>query len=195
MIISSCNGGLSKCEKIQEWNIEKYKIVKSQCPDLVLSHSISYSVYVDNEIKGSAASKLDSCKFNWQADNEQFITFNVCKNKISVIKPNKIFLNQKSIDSISIFSNSNNQAQRFTSEQINIFVNDWNNSKTRGYSTKPFDSAFSFFPSYQYKLTIFSKGQEKTFYGYNFLILDSSNWKYEMSKPNNIDYFHKYWKK
>ena len=78
---------------------------------------------------------------------------------------------------------------------MGTFVKDWNNSKTRGYSEKPFDSAFFVFPAYQYRLTVFSKGVGRPFYGYNYLILDSSNWKYEMSKNGDLKYIHNYWKK
>jgi hypothetical protein len=79
--------------------------------------------------------------------------------------------------------------------QIETFAQDWNSSEVRGYSDSPFDSAFFVFPAYQYKLTVFSKGDERVFYGYNYIILDSSNWEYEMSKEQDIKYIHSYWKK
>lgn len=80
--------------------------------------------------------------------------------------------------------------------QIEQFVTNFNNSKTRGYyPEEPFDSAFNVLPAYQYRLTVFSKGIERPFYCYNYVILDSSNWKYEMGKEGELDYFHKYWNK
>ena len=78
---------------------------------------------------------------------------------------------------------------------MGTFVKDWNNSKTRGYSEEHFDSSLSSFPAYQYKLTVFSKGAKQLFYGYNYLILDSSGWEFEMSKDGELNYFHNYWKK
>ena len=58
-----------------------------------------------------------------------------------------------------------------------------------------FDSAFLFFPAYQYKITVFSNDGKRSFYGYNYLILDSSNWEYEMSKTGELGYFHSDWSK
>ncbi|MCD6178918.1 MAG: hypothetical protein J7K39_03340, partial [Bacteroidales bacterium] len=85
--------------------------------------------------------------------------------------------------------------QLLTRTQIETFTKDWNNSKTRGYSNEPFDSAFYRFPAYQYKLTVYLGGAERPFYGYNYLILDSSEWEFEMSEMGDYDYFHEYWKK
>jgi hypothetical protein len=120
----------------------------------------------------------------------------LCDNTIKEHKPNKLVLDTKSIDSITIFANEFKQTQRLTTKEVENFVKDWNNSKTRGYyPDEPFDSAFSIFPAYQYCVTIFSKGQERPFYAYNYVILDSSNWKYEMSKTGDLKYIHNYWKK
>ena len=184
-----------KCETVQEWKVKNYKIAKSKCPDLVLAFHYEYDVYIDDKRKGSGASQVDSCTFTWQADNESFMTLNTCNNTIQELKPNKFPLDLKTIDSVTIYSKELNKTQLMTSTQIGKFVNDWNNSKARGYSDKPFDSSFSIFPAYQYKLTVFSKEIKRPFYGYNYLILDSSNWKFEMSKIGELDYFHGYWKK
>lgn len=162
---------------------------------MVLAFHYEYDVYVGDKRIGSGASQVDSCIFTWQADNESFLTLNACDNLIQELKPRKISLDTKSIDSITIFSNQIKQTQVLTAKQIETFANDWNNSKTRGYSDKPFDSAFFVFPAYQYKLTVFSKGVKRPFYGYNYLILDSTNWKFEMSKTDELNYFHNYWKK
>jgi hypothetical protein len=88
------------------------------------------------------------------------------------------------------------QTQTLTNKEIEKFVTDWNKSNTRGYyPDEPFDSAFSVFPAYQYLLTVFSKREKRQFYVYNYVILDSSNWKYEMSKTGDLKYIHNYWKK
>lgn len=161
---------------------------------MVLAFYYTYDVYSGDDRKG-AVSQIDSCIFTWQADNESFLTLNACQNSIKEVKPNKMFLNTKSIDSVTIFSNEFKQTKFLTEKQIEAFANDWNNSKTRGYSEKPFDSAFLVFPAYQYKFTVFSKGIKRPFYGYNYLILDSTNWEFEMSKTSEFNYFHNYWKK
>ena len=194
-ILFSCKGSFTECEVVQEWNVQKYKIVESKCGDLVLKFYYRYDVYIDDREKGIGTSRVDSCLFTCQADNEHFLRLNTCDNTVQELKPNKVLLDTKTIDSVTIFSQVLNETQLLTNRQINKFVKDWNNSVTRGYSEEPFDSAFTFFPAYQYKLTVFSNGNQRPFYGYNYLILDSSNWEFEMSKNSQLRYFHNYWKK
>jgi hypothetical protein len=191
-MLNACNDNTGQCKTIQEWKVQDYRIVKSECPDMALASYFTYDVYVGNE-KKDRVSQLESCVFTWQADNENFLILNTCDSTIKTCKPNKILLDTKSIDSVTIFSNEVKQSKLLTQKQIEIFANDWNNSKTRSYSDKPFDSAFFVFPAYQYKVTIFSKGNQRPFYGYNYLILDSTNWKFEMSKTAELKYFHNYW--
>lgn len=193
-LLISCGDNSKKCEPIQEWNVKDYRIIKSRCPDMVLAFYYDYDIYTGEERKGSV-SQVDSCIFTWQADNESFLTLNTCDNSIQELKPHKIPLDEKAIDSITIFSRELNQTQPLTSIQKEKLIKDWNNSKIRGYSDKPFDSAFYRYYPYQYKLTIFSNNIQRQFYGYNYLILDSSNWEYEMSKTGELEYFHKYWNK
>ena len=162
---------------------------------MVLAFHYEYEVYVGDKRKGIGATQVDSCIFTWQAGSESFLTLNVCDNFVQELIPHKISLNAKFIDSVTIFSNESKQAKALSAKQIEKFVNDWNESRVRSYSDKPFDSAFFDFPAYQYKLTVFSKGMQRPFYGYNFLLLDSSNWKFEMSKTGELNYFHNYWKK
>lgn len=183
-----------KCESVQEWKVQNYRIVKAKCPDLVQAFYHTYDVYLGNDRKG-VASQIDSCVFTWQAENGSFLKLNACDNSITELKPGKISLDTKSIDSVIIFSNELKQSQLLTEKQTAAFVNDWNKSNALGYSEEPFDSAFFVFPTYQYKLTVFSKGIKRPFYGYNYLILDSSNWKFEMNKKHKLDYFHSYWKR
>lgn len=161
---------------------------------MVLAFYYDYDIYAGDERKGSV-SQIDSCVFTWQADNESYLTLDACNNSIQKLKPDKIPLDSKNIDSISMLSRETNETRFFSRRQIEAFVKDWNNSKTRGYSDEPFDSAFYRYYPYQYKLTIFSNNTQRPFYGYNYLILDSSNWEYEMSKTGELEYFHKYWKK
>ena len=192
----SCNDGIvGDCEIIQEWKIQNYKIQKKQCPDLVLKHYFTYDLSIDGKEYVASASSVDSCTFTSELDNETFLILNACDKTIKELKPIKIPLDPNSIDSVTIFSRELNQTQSLTSKQIEQLVKDWNNSKARGYSIEPFDSAFYGYNPYQYRMTIFSNNTQRPFYGYNYLILDSSNWKYEMSKKGELDYFHKYWKK
>jgi hypothetical protein len=180
---------------VQEWKVQNYRIIKSKCPDRVLAFYYKYDVYDGDKIKGSGASQVDSCQFTWQADSESYLILNVCNNLIQERKPHKISLDPKFIDSVKIYSNEIRQTQSLNTKQIEKLAKDWNNSKTRGYSNKPFDSAFFDFPAYQYKLIVFTAGGKRSFYGYNFLILDSSNWEFEMSKTGELNYFHNFWKK
>ena len=184
---------LGPCETEQEWNVDIYTIKKQRCPDMVAANYTEYSVYLDNERKGNSASKKDSCTFTWQAENDRFLTLDICNNKIFEKRPNKISLDFKTIDSILIYSNEKKELKKLTSEKIKKFTSDWNKSQIRGYSEKQFDSAFYVYPAYQYKLTLFSESKKTEFYGYNYLILDNSNWKYEMSQFGDLEYFNRYW--
>lgn len=190
----SCNNDTGKCEQVGEWNVQQYRIVKYKCPDIVPAFHYEYIVYKGEKNEGDA-SQVDSCIFNWQADHERFLILNACDDAVQERRPQKVALNPETIDSITIFSNELRQTLQLKKAQIKTFAKDWNNSKTRGYHEEPFDSAFVVFPAYQYKLTVFSGSDRRSFYGYNYLILDSSNWKYEMSNSGNLNYFRNYWKR
>jgi hypothetical protein len=184
-----------KCEIVDEWKVQHYRIVKSKCTDLVLAFHYKYEVYVGDKRNGVEATQVDSCIFTWQAESESFLTLNVCDNFVQELKPHKISLDAKHIDSVIIFSNESKRTKALSAKQIEEFADDWNESEARRYSGKPFDSAFFDFPAYQYKLTVFSKGMHRPFCGYNYLILDNTNWEFEMSKTGELNYFHNYWKK
>lgn len=156
---------------------------------MVLAFSYTYDIYIGETRRGNAL-QTDSCQFTWQADSQNFLILNACENSIKELRPGKILLDPKSIDSVTLFSNELNQAQLLTQKQIQTFSDDWNKSQTRGYCNKPFDFAFHFFPAFQYKLTVFSKGLKRPFYRYNYLIPDSTNWEFEMSKTRDLSYFH-----
>jgi len=187
---------LTECKDIKEWKLDKYRFVKSDCIGPVGPRYYPISVYIGDKKQLGNASQIDSCTFTWQADNESFLTFNICVGTTQERKPNKIPLDKKAIDSVTIYSNEFKQTQLLTNTQLEKFVTDWNDSKTRGYyPEEPFDSAFSVFPAYQFRVTVFSNGKGRPFYAYNYVILDSSNWKYEMSKTGDLKYIHNYWKK
>jgi hypothetical protein len=160
---------------------------------LVLAYYFAHDVYKDGKIIGSAYSNNDSCKYFCQETDERLLIFDICSNSVTLLSPSKEKINKSWVDSITIFSNKEKEIKHFTKYQVEKFVDDWNRSKPRGYSPDPFDSAFSGSPPFQYKIEIFSKGSIKVFYGYNFIVLDSSNWKYIINKHEKLDYFHSYW--
>lgn len=190
--LTSCFDTSRKCESVQEWEVGEYKIVKSKCPDLVLANYYSYEIYIDKQEKGNAK-QIDSCTFGWQATNENYIVLNICDKTTNEINPTKKILKINTIDSIAIFSNEHNEIKLLSKRQVETFVNDWNNSKVRNYEVISLDSVFSRFPAYQYKLTVFENGTERHFFGYNYLILDTTKWQYIMNKDQKLDYFHSYW--
>lgn len=196
LIFSSCSNTIVKeCKVIEYLKVQNYIIEKKQCGDFVLNHYFRYTISTDGKTSKTDASRTDSCIFTWQADNETRLTLNVCDNTIRALKANKVPLELKSIDSVTMFSRESGQTQLLTSKQIEKLAEDWNTSKARGYSEEPLDSAFSVHPPYQYRMIVFLKGSSRTFYGYNYVILDSSNWKFEMSNTQNLQYFHNYWKR
>lgn len=162
---------------------------------MVLAFYFSYDLYVDNKPVKATVSQVDSCVFTSQVGNERYLILNTCNNSIKEFTPHKNSLDARSIDSIIIFSNELNQAKLLTSIEVEKFAEDWNKSTTHGYSDEPFDSAFSLYTPFQYKLTVFSKGTQRSFFGFNYIVLDSSNWKYKMSSTRDLDYFHHYWRK
>ena len=192
-LLFSCNSQKNGCENIEEWKVENYTLIKKECPDLVSRNFFRFDVYENQKIVGSSATKIDSCNFTWQKNNETFLTINVCSKIIKTSKPNKMNLDLNEIDSILIFSNENQTEKMFNKKQTEKFVRDWNDSSVRGFSEEDFDSAFKQFPAYQYKITVYSKNRIISFYGYNYLILDNTNWNYEMDKKRKLNYFHNYW--
>ena len=192
---TSCKNNANKCKAVYQWEIKNYRIVKLQCPDLVLSHYYSFDVYKDDKIEGTAYLRSDTCKFFWQSTNELLIEFDVCNKSIIESQSVKMSLQKKKFDSILMFSNQEKKVKKLTSSQIERFVEDWNKSLSRNYSDKPFDSAFSGTIPFQYKISVFTNGNARVFYGYNFIVLDSSNWEYVINRAKRLDYFHEYWKK
>jgi hypothetical protein len=186
---------LGPTKTLDEWTVGSYTIKKVEYPDFVSTSSNRYNVYVNDEIKGSSARRIDSCTLTWQAANDRFVTLNICTKEVSEIRPNKNLLDPKVIDSILIYSNKEKLTKKLSSDQLTCLVKDWNKSQVRGYSDLPFDSAFDFNPPFQYRLTLFLGTEEINFYGYNYLILANSNWKYEMDETGNLDYFNSYWDK
>ena len=193
IVFSSCNESTTKCTYVKEWTINQYRIIESQCPDLVLANFYEYSVFVGSKRIGSATAFDDeSCRITCQADNENYLAFDVCKKSIRKFTANKSYLDIRSIDSIIMFSRELKLTKSLDNQQIVQFVADWNKSRPRKYADESPDSAF--YPAYQYKLTVFSGEDQKVLYGYNYLMIDSSKWQYEMSPKGDLNYCNKFWK-
>ena len=93
MTFISCNADSNKCEEVQQWKVEDYRIVESKCPDRVLSHYYTHAVFFKDKEMNRLASRIDSCNFRWQPDkdNNKYLIFDLCKNTIeykNVISPN-----------------------------------------------------------------------------------------------------------
>jgi len=181
------------CEKSESWTIGEYKIQEYKCLGWAGPPYYPLDLFKNNKLIKHGGSRKDSCTIAFSAQNDLYLIFNLCNNQVTELQPNKVLLDLKTLDSILIYSNSERKVKKLDSDKIQKFVTDWNESKIRGYSQEPLDSAFYFYPAYQYKLTVFSKSQRREFYGYNYLILDNSNWKYEMDDFGKLEYFNKYW--
>jgi hypothetical protein len=83
---------LTECEDVQEWKIDKYRFVKSDCIGYAGPRFYPISVYINNKRQPGYASQMDSCKFTWQASNESYLTLDVCDKTIKELKPQKILL-------------------------------------------------------------------------------------------------------
>ena len=188
----SCNDNSKKCEAVQEWEVSNYKIIKSKCPDLVLANYFSYDIYRNDQKKGNLE-QIDSCKFGWQASNKSYFMLNICDKTTNEIKPTKSNLTLNLIDSVTIYSNKLNKQKSLSNGQIESFVKDWNKSIVRNYKNISLDSVFLTFPAYQYKVTVYEREGERHFFGYNYLMLDTSKWLYIMNKNKDLNYFHSYW--
>lgn len=184
---------LEPCEEIEHLDFKNYTILKYKCPDMVLSHFYKYKIFENGNADGHHITRKDSCSFAWQAKNDKFLKINLCLNEITEKSPEKKLLLRNQIDSILIFSGSEKKLKRFSQEQIQNFVIDWNNKLVRNYSDRPYDSAFSYIEPYQYKIDVFSSSNTFEVFGYNYLILDSSNWVYKITDNKNLDYFHEIW--
>lgn len=53
LVLSSCNNSARRCEELREWKVDKYRIIEAQCPDMVLAHYYTYSIYEDKKELGN----------------------------------------------------------------------------------------------------------------------------------------------
>lgn len=192
-ILCSCNLGLTKCEDVQEWKIGDYRIVKSNCLGPVGPHYYPLSVYKDKKHLGDNGYQKDSCTITIQPDNDLYLIFNICDNSFSELNPDKKEIDINGVDSMIIFSNQLKESKALSKKQIVSFVKDWNKSKPSDYRDKNLDSIF--FPTYQYKLTVYLKNHKREFLCFNFLINDRTKWTYYISKDEDTNYFNKLWTK
>src|SRR5688572_22174526 len=170
-----------RCETLQEWEIQNYKIKKINCPDYVLKSSDFFRIYLDEKEQSGKVSQVDSCSFFWLFDNKDYMAFNSCNNSMRKMRIPKTTLHTETIDSITMFSEKANQKKLFSRAHVKRFVEDYNKSNTYGYSEEPFDSSRSVSSRFEYRLTVYSKGSVRCFDGGSYLLLDNSNWKFQMS--------------
>ena len=167
---------MTKCKDIQEWKIEDYRIVKSNCLGPVGPTYYPLTVYKNKNHLGDNGYQKDSCTITIQPENDLYLIFNICDNSLSQIKPDKREIEINNVDSIAMFSKEMRISKYLTKSQIGKFIKDWNNSKTSDYRDKNLDSIF--FPTYQYKLTVHMKNEKREFLCFNFLINDRTKWTY-----------------
>ena len=190
---SSCNLELTKCEEIKNWKIGDYKIVKSKCLGPAGPHYYPLSLYKDNKFLGENGFQKDTCTTTFQADNDLYLIFDICQNTVVEIKPQKKQIDLTSVDSVQIYSNTLNQTKLLAKSQLQKFIKDWNNSKVSDYRSGHIDSVF--YPTFQYKLIVYSGTNTKEFLGGNYLISDRTNWTYYINGKEDINYFNKLWDK
>ena len=188
----SCNLGLTKCEEMESWEIEGYKIIKSKCLGPAGPHYYPISVYKDNKFLGENGIPKDSCITAFQARNDLYIFFNVCEKSLKEIRPEKKEIKLSTVDSIQIYSNGLNETKFLTKEQVEKFIGDWNKSKVSDYRNNHIDSIF--FPTFQYKFTVFSRGGKREFLGANYLISGRTHWTYYITDDEDTKYFYKLWR-
>lgn len=195
LILHSCYD--AECKKTNEWQVENYSIIEKKCKDGVTGFFKTYYLF-EGEKKVTHLSRLyeiDTCEFGWQVDKKKFVKFNVCKNLITDIQSKKQRLERATVDSIKLVKEVSREEKILRPDLVDQFVRDWNNCDTRDYNSRPFDKAFEYYYPYQYKILVYSSGEVTQFYGYNFVILDQTNWKSEMGPNGYIDYFNDYWNK
>jgi hypothetical protein len=193
IISASCNSELTKCEQIQEWKIENYKIIKSKCLGPAGPPYYPLGIYKGTKFFGDIGFQKDDCTITFQATSDLYSIFDICKNQLTEIKPDKKLIELSTVDSIQIFSKDLNQNKRLSQDLVDKFIKDWNKSKPSDYRDKPVDSVF--YPSYQYRLTVYSKSATTEFLGLNFLVSNKTKWTYYIDDSEDVDYFTKLWAK
>ncbi|MFD2587411.1 hypothetical protein ACFSQJ_10745 [Croceitalea marina] len=189
--ISSAIG--TDCEKKRNWTIGNYKIQENECIGLVGPHFRKFNLFENEEIIEEYVSMTDSCTVNFQKRNDLILKFNLCSESITELNPPIIIMSLSDIDSIQIESDSLGRIGMLSYEQRKRFIKDWNEKRVIGYSSHPFDSAFSSNPAYHsffYRLIVFSNNTQSRFYGRDNKILDSLNWEYQIGIKEQ-DYFNK----
>ncbi len=191
-LFCSCNPGLTKCEEMESWEIEGYKIIRSKCLGPAGPHYYPISVYKDSKLLGENGFQKDSCITAFQARKDLYILFNVCQKSLAEIRPEKKEIKPSTVDSIQIYSNGLNETKLLTKEQGEKFIGHWNKSKVCDYRNNHIDSIF--FPTFQYKFTVFSRGGKREFLGAGFLISDRTHWTYYITDEEDTKFFYKLWR-
>lgn len=179
------------CEKKRSWTIGIYKIQENECIGFAGPHHRKFDLFEKEEIVEEYVSMTDSCTVNFQKSNDLVLRFDLCSETITELKAQIMTMNLSEVDSIHIQSDSLGKKRILSIDQTKKFIRDWNRKRVIGYSSQPFDSAFSSnlaYTSYFYHLTVFSSNTRTRFYGRDDIILDSLNWEYQIGKKEH-DYF------
>jgi hypothetical protein len=192
-ILFSCNLNLTECEEIQDWKISNYRIVKRDCLGPAGPHYYPLSLYQGDKFISEKGFQKDSCAINFQARNDLYVIFDICKNTVIENRPEKTQIDADTVDSIRMYSNDQDTTKLLTTKQAKKFITDWNKSKASDYRDKDLDSVF--YPSYQYRLTVYIKGTKKEFVTFNDLINDRTHWAYIIAGREDLKYFQRLWDK
>jgi len=193
-LFSSCKLHLTECKEVDSWDFTPYKIVKSNCLGPFGPRYFPLSVFKNEKFLGENAFQKDSCTITFQAEDDQYLVFNICNKNVEEISPNKQSIDLVDVDSVVMYSKELNKSKLLAKDQIRKFIEDWNNSEVSDYRDKKIDSIF--YPSYMYKFTVYSKMSKREFTTGYFLINDMSHWTYYMTKKRDredTNYFHEIW--
>ena len=184
---------MTKCEDVQEWKIENYKIVESRCLGYAGPPYYPLAVYDGGKSLGNTGFRKDDCTITFQATDDLYIIFDICKSKLTEIKPDKKQIDIATVDSVIIFSNELHQSKLLDRKKVEKFIKDWNKSRTSDFRDKPVDSVF--YPTFQYKFTVYTTNGQKEFLGANYLISNRTKWTFYINDDKDIEYFNKLWSK
>jgi hypothetical protein len=208
--LTACNIGLTKANIIKEWNIDKYKITYSEKTGPVGGAFYQYDVYKNEKHLSYNTSQInnDSCLLRFREENDYYVVFNLCSLKRTILKPDKIMLEFKAIDSITIrpynsitLTPSGNKypkpyydtiidkdfdstfTKKLNKKEMKLVINKWNRSNTNGFERLG--------KTYHYLLTIYSNGTERKIKTLNHYLIENKYWSYK-TKENN--FFTDLWK-
>lgn len=190
---------------MKEQKIEKYKLTLTKRLGFAGPPYYRYELYKGlRHIASAYPPTNDTCFVQFSERNDYYINFNLCSKTKTILTPDKVNLDFKDIDSITIRPYDSirlkargvyeapfydtivtknfdqTKTRRLTAEQVKIFVSKWNNSKATGY--EPRDKIY-----FHYLISVYTKKTKRQFKTLNYYIYESGKWSYETSKDNFFD--------